>query len=84
MSGGRQKSESPERTAAILRHLQTTFGIDSVQFYDNNFFLRESDARELADRIAPLGLRWWCEARIDILVKYSDETLRSLHGGFSL
>ncbi len=74
----REKMESPERTTAILAHLQKSFGIDSVQFYDNNFFLREDHARELAGRIAPLKLKWWCEARVDIVNSYSDDTLRLL------
>jgi anaerobic magnesium-protoporphyrin IX monomethyl ester cyclase len=78
MSGARQKSEKPERTAAILAYLQRQYGIDSVQFYDNNFFLREADAAELADRVAPLRMRWWCEARIDIVLRYSDETLSAI------
>jgi anaerobic magnesium-protoporphyrin IX monomethyl ester cyclase len=78
MSQGRQKSEPPARTAAVLAHLQRAYGIDAVQFYDNNFFLREADAVELAARLAPLKLKWWCEARIDILLRYSDETLRAL------
>jgi radical SAM superfamily enzyme YgiQ (UPF0313 family) len=76
--GSREKMESPERTAAILAHLRGTYGVDSVQFYDNNFFLREDHARELCDRLAPLGLNWWCEARIDILLNYSDATLRAI------
>ena len=75
---GRQKSERPERTAQILTHLQQQFAIDAVQFYDNNFFLREDDSRELAERITPLKLNWWCEGRIDILLRYSDQTLRTL------
>lgn len=75
---GRQKSEAPERTAAVIEHQQRLFGIDAVQFYDNNFFLREDDAAELAHRIAPLHVKWWCEARIDILLRYSDDTLRAL------
>ena len=74
----REKMESPARTAAILGHLQANCGINAVQFYDNNFFLREDHARELADRIAPLKLRWWCEARVDIVLGYSDDTLRKL------
>ncbi len=74
----REKMESPSRTAAILGHMQTKYGINAVQFYDNNFFLREDHARELAERIAPLHLRWWCEARVDIVLGYSDDTLRKL------
>ena len=76
--GNREKMESPPRTVAILQHLATSYGADSVQFYDMNFFLREDHARELADRMAPLSLRWWCEARVDTMSKYSDATLESL------
>jgi anaerobic magnesium-protoporphyrin IX monomethyl ester cyclase len=76
--GNREKLESPERTVAILQHLVTHYGADSVQFYDMNFFLREDHARELADRLAPLNLRWWCEARVDIMSRFSDETLAAL------
>src|SRR5271167_4096170 len=79
--GNREKMESPARTEAILRHLKTQYGADSVQFYDMNFFLREDHARELADRIAPLNMPWWCEARVDIFEKYSDETLEALRRG---
>ena len=74
----REKMESPARTAAILDHLQKTYGVNGVQFYDNNFFLREDHARELAGRIQALNLRWWCEARVDIVLGYSDDTLRRL------
>jgi hypothetical protein len=70
--------ESAARTEAILRHLKTRYGADSVQFYDMNFFLKESHANELAGRIAPLGLRWWCEARIDTFSRYSDATLEAI------
>jgi radical SAM superfamily enzyme YgiQ (UPF0313 family) len=79
--GSREKFESPDRTAAILQHLVTKYGADSVQFYDMNFFLREDHARELADRLAPLGLRWWCEARVDVMSRYSDDTLAALRRG---
>jgi anaerobic magnesium-protoporphyrin IX monomethyl ester cyclase len=77
-SGSRQKMESPARTEATLRHLVETYGIDAVQFYDNNFFLREDHTRELADRLQPLGLRWWCEGRADIMMRYADATLEAL------
>ncbi len=76
--GTRELVESPARTEAILRHLAADYGADSVQFYDMNFFPREDHARELADRITPLNLRWWCEARIDTFNRYSDQTLEAI------
>jgi radical SAM superfamily enzyme YgiQ (UPF0313 family) len=77
-AGGRQKTESPERTAAILSRLKRDYRIDSVQFYDNNFFLGESRARDQAERLIPLQLRWWAEGRIDSFLNFSDDTLRAL------
>jgi radical SAM superfamily enzyme YgiQ (UPF0313 family) len=77
-SGSREKMEPPERTERMLRHLGERYGADAVQFYDNNFFLREDHSRELADRLAPLNMKWWCEGRIDILMKYSDSTLAAI------
>ena len=77
-SGSREKMESPARTEAILRHLGRTYGVDAIQFYDNNFFLREDHARELADRLAPLKMRWWCEGRTDIMMRYSDATFEAI------
>jgi anaerobic magnesium-protoporphyrin IX monomethyl ester cyclase len=77
-SGSRQKMESPARTEAALRHLVETYGVDAVQFYDNNFFLREDHTHELAERLRLLHLRWWCEGRADIMMRYSDNTFESL------
>jgi anaerobic magnesium-protoporphyrin IX monomethyl ester cyclase len=77
-SGSREKMESPARTEAMLRHLMSTYGADAVQFYDNNFFLREDHTRELAERLAPLGMRWWCEGRSDVMMKYSDATFDAI------
>ena len=76
--GTKERMESPGRTAAVLHHLATRYGADSVQFYDMNFFLREDHARELAERITPLKLQWWCEARVDTISRYSEQTLRVL------
>lgn len=77
-SGSREKMESPARTESILRHLVHRYGVDAIQFYDNNFFLREEHTRELADRLLPLKLRWWCEGRTDIMMRYSDATFDAL------
>jgi anaerobic magnesium-protoporphyrin IX monomethyl ester cyclase len=75
---GRQRTETPERTAAVLQYLKNQFAIDSVQFYDNNFFLNESHTRELAEQLVPLRLRWWSEGRIDTVLRYSDDTFKLL------
>lgn len=78
--GSLEKFASPARTEAVLSSLVRAHRIDAVHFYDNNFFLREEHAEELCGRLTPLGLRWWCEARIDVMLRYSDrtwETIRS-------
>ena len=73
-----ERMESPARTAAILGHLKQRYRVDAVQFYDNNFFLGEEHTRDLAGRLAPLGLRFWCEGRVDVVLSYSDDTLERL------
>jgi len=77
-SGSREKIEPPERTVATLARLQRDFGVNAVQFYDNNFFLREDHARELAERMIPVKMKWWCETRVDSVLRYSDETMRKI------
>ncbi len=76
--GRREKIQPPERTAEHLSFLARNHGMDSVHFYDNNFFLNEAHAREVAATMQPLGLKWWCEARVDALTRFSDSTWRAL------
>jgi anaerobic magnesium-protoporphyrin IX monomethyl ester cyclase len=67
-------AETPERMEEVLRHLQHTYSVDAVEFYDNNFFTQEGRTAELAERIHDMGISWWGEGRIDTLLKYSDRT----------
>ena len=76
--GRREKIQPPERTAAHLDTLVRSHGMDSVHFYDNNFFLNEAHAREIETAFMPLGLNWWCEARVDALARFSDSTWQLL------
>jgi hypothetical protein len=76
--GRREQVQHPSRTAEHLSFLIREYGMDSVHFYDNNFFLTDAHAREIADHLMPLGLRWWCESRVDALMRFSDETFRRL------
>jgi radical SAM superfamily enzyme YgiQ (UPF0313 family) len=74
MVNGRWLAQSAERTAATVRYLVRQWGVNAVEFDDNNFFTHEARTAEFAGRIEDLGLGWWGEARIDTLMKYSDRT----------
>ena len=76
--GRREQVQDPSRTAGHLRYLVREHGMDSVHFYDNNFFLNDQQAREIADQFAPLGIRWWVEARVDAVLRFSEETWKRL------
>jgi len=76
--GRKERLGSAARTVEHLAYLVREHGMDSVHFYDNNFFVSEPQAREFCERIAPLGIRWWCEARVDTLTRFSDDTWRLL------
>ncbi|HEY4689765.1 MAG TPA: radical SAM protein [Anaerolineae bacterium] len=74
MVNGRWLAQSAERAANTVRVLVEQFGVDSVEFDDNNFFTHEARTAEFAGRIMDLGIGWWGEARIDTLMHYSDRT----------
>ncbi len=74
MVNGRWLAQSAERVAAVTRRLVTEYGINAVEFDDNNFFVHEARTAEFAERIQDLAIGWWGEARIDTLMKYSDRT----------
>jgi anaerobic magnesium-protoporphyrin IX monomethyl ester cyclase len=61
-------AEQLERDLKILTH---RFGVDSVQFYDHNFFDREVDTVPLLEVLARFQLPWWCFARSDALLNLS-------------
>ncbi|MBK8231878.1 MAG: B12-binding domain-containing radical SAM protein [Candidatus Eisenbacteria bacterium] len=67
-------AEEAGRTIDVVRHLHRQWGIDALEFHDNNFFVSEARTRAIADGIAPLGISWWGEARSDTLLRFSDRT----------
>ncbi|MEX1184830.1 MAG: radical SAM protein [Gemmatimonadota bacterium] len=75
---GRWLAQSAERAAAVTRRLVEQWHVDAVEFYDNNFFVHESRTAEFAERISPLGISWWGEARVDTLDGYTDATWRRM------
>ena len=57
-----------------LRFLSAQYGMDSVQFFDHNFFDREADTAPLLEVLAKLQLPWWCFARADALLNLSQSS----------
>jgi radical SAM superfamily enzyme YgiQ (UPF0313 family) len=74
MVQGRWLAQPAARVADVVARLVADFGANAVEFYDNNFFVDEDRAAEVAGRIRPYGIRWWGEARIDTMLKFSDRT----------
>jgi radical SAM superfamily enzyme YgiQ (UPF0313 family) len=78
MSNRHWIAQSPERIDRAVRHLATTYGVDAVQMHDMDFFISESRTAEFAERIVPLGLRWWALGRVDRLMSFSERTWRTM------
>ena len=76
--GSLEKMESPARTEAILRRLVRNHGIDSVQFTTITFSSMKITHASRWSGSCRSGLKWWCEARIDLVLRYSDSTLEAI------
>lgn len=74
MAGGCWQAQSARRTAGVVRRLVEQWGVDGLEFYDNNFFVHEGRSAEFAERVADLGIGWWGQARIDTLMGYDERT----------
>ena len=76
MVNGRWLAQSAERVATTVQMAVQRWGVDAVEFDDNNFFTSEARVAEFAERLLAMGLRigWWGEARIDTLLHYSERT----------
>jgi anaerobic magnesium-protoporphyrin IX monomethyl ester cyclase len=74
MFRGKTALPAPERLERDLRFLTTEYGVDSIQFYDHNFFDREEDTAQLLEVLAKFELPWWCFARSDALLKLSERS----------
>ncbi len=73
---GRWLPQSAERVAAVVKQYQQRWGVNAVEFYDNNFFVSEKRVADFAERILDLNVAWWGEGRIDTMLKYKPETWR--------
>jgi radical SAM superfamily enzyme YgiQ (UPF0313 family) len=71
MFQGKTALPAPQRLQQDLKFLTTAYGVDSVNFYDHNFFDREVDMVPLLEVLAKFQLPWWCFARSDALLNLS-------------
>ena len=76
MVNGRWLAQSAERVATDVQMFVDRWGVNAVEFDDNNFFTAEARVAEFAERILAAGLQigWWGEARIDTMMHYSERT----------
>lgn len=74
MFRGKTALPPAQRLEQELRLLQARYGMDSIQFYDHNFFDREEDTAPLLEVLADLQLPWWCFARADALLNLSERS----------
>jgi radical SAM superfamily enzyme YgiQ (UPF0313 family) len=78
MVSGRWVAQSAARVASAVEEYRTRWGVDAVEFVDNNFFVHEGRVAEFAERIGGLGVAWWGEGRIDTMLRFSPATWQSM------
>ena len=74
MYRGKTALPTAQRLDQDLGFLHNELGVDSLQFYDHNFFDREVDMVPLLEVLAKHELPWWCFARSDALVNLSESS----------
>jgi len=74
MFRGKTALPAPERLEQELQFLTAQYGVDSINFYDHNFFDREVDMVPLLEVLAKFQLPWWCFARSDALLNLSERS----------
>lgn len=72
----RWKGKSAENVYKDIKWLKDTYGVDSVEFHDNNFFTSRKRVVEFSKLVLNDNIKWWGEGRIDTIDKYSDEDLQ--------
>lgn len=78
MVNGRWLPQDAQTVAEIAQMYHDRWGVNAIEFYDNNFFTSEKRVADFSQELLQRGLkiRWWGEGRIDTMQKYSAETWR--------
>ena len=74
----RWKGKSAPLIYKDVKYLIDGFGVDAVEFHDNNFFVSEKRTVEFSRLIKNEKIAWWGEGRIDTIDKYSDQSLEAM------
>jgi anaerobic magnesium-protoporphyrin IX monomethyl ester cyclase len=78
MVNGRWLPQSAKTVADNMDAYHNEWGVNAVEFNDNNFFTSQSRVEEFSDRIMNLDMAWWGEGRVDTLQMYSEKTWRKM------
>ena len=70
--------ESVDRVVEHVTAFKNVYGANGLEFFDAHFFPSEKRAAAIAEGIAPLGLSWWAQSRVDSFLGYESDTLRRL------
>lgn len=72
--GTKYRHMSPSRIVEEIMYYISRFGIKEVCFYDDVFTMNESHILDLLKLLGPLGIKWSCETRVNLvneqLLKY--------------
>ena len=71
----RWRGKSAENIYRDIRYVKDTWGADSIEFHDNNFFVSEKRTVAFSKLMLGENMQWWGEGRIDTIDQYSDESL---------
>jgi radical SAM superfamily enzyme YgiQ (UPF0313 family) len=73
-------ARSAPHVAEDVENVMKRFGVDAVEFDDNNFFTSVKRTAQFAEELLRRNLRvtWWGEARPDTLEHYPDEVLAQM------
>jgi radical SAM superfamily enzyme YgiQ (UPF0313 family) len=70
-----------KKAASVVEEIlwfKEQYGVNAVEFVDNNFFVAEKRTVEVAEGLRGQGVAWWAEARPDTLMMYSDNTWKAM------
>jgi len=63
--GSHVRFRSPQNVVAEIEHIIRTYGVKAFRFQDDTMTLNQKRLEQLCQLLAPLGIRWRANARVD-------------------